>query len=295
MMSVVALMSGAASAAPFRVFGYQAGGGIHGVAGQGISVDRGGFFVAEGAGSDVLTAGAGSFMAVNEFEFDTHWALDGFGPSARNRLSAPVNNSTMTMNFYGNYGPPGGVSADYNELETIPGASYVVAPNSHIGDTTGMGGLPHNMARAGIAVVPPSVVSTFAPNATGGRSTLNGVFVGRFTIQQGAVLSGGIMLDVARTPTMSDIHDLELGGPAVLFQTESGPQMLALRGYRINISTGGTLNIANASIATFDGLGVGAPFGAADVWDLWVQVVPSVGAAWLAVPAAAWGARRRRG
>lgn len=291
--SVVAFISGSASAATFRVFGYQAGGGIQGVAGQGILVDRGGFFVADGAGTDVLPASTGAFLHSNEFEFDTHWGLDGFGPSARNRLSGPTNNSTMTTTFYGNYGPAGASSADYNELETIPGASYVIAPGSHIGDTTGLGSLPHDMARGGLGVAPPMVVSTFAPNATGGRSTLDGVFIGRFTIQSGAVLSGGILLDVARSGMLSDSHEMSLGGPAVLFQTENGVQPIALRAYKINQAIG-SVSIANPSIATFDGVGIGASFGAADVWDLWVQTVPSVGVAGLALPGLLRSARRRR-
>jgi hypothetical protein len=287
-------------AAPFNALSYEAGGGLAGVAGVGFSVSSGGFFTADGAGSNISGGGASNFNAGNEQEFDSHFALDSVGPSARNRSTGTSNNSNATLNFYGFgagtlYGPRNntnntaiGGGGDFNELEHIVGGAYIAAPGSHIGDESGAG-VNENLARAGIGVAPPPVGSTFAPNATGGRSAFDGVFVARFTVKAGETISGGMFFNTLVSPGVAFGADLVLGGPGVLFQTHNGPQVLALRGYRI-----ATVNLANPSTATAEGVNDGLEFGEADVWDLWVQVIPTPGAVALFGLGGLASIRRRR-
>jgi hypothetical protein len=289
-VSSLLVAAGAATAAPFNALSYEAGGGLPGIAGQGLSVSGGGFFTADGAGNNVFGATAASMGSVNEFEFDSHFALDGFGPSARNRTLTPANNSVMTLDFYGDYGAAGTATANYDELEgptfNALGAAYVSGPGSHIGDPAFDASNPVNEARAGIAASPPPISSHFAPNVGGGRSAFDGVFVGRFTISTDATLSGGMFFNTLVDAGNDFGADLELGGPAVLFQTNNGPQLLALRSYLV-----GSVDLVNPSASAGDGA---SPFGAANVWDLWVQVVPTPGTFAIAGLAGIAALRRRR-
>jgi hypothetical protein len=269
-------VAGSAMAAPFRALSYEAGGGVPGIAGMGFSVSSGGFFVADGAGGNIDGGGAANFTTANEQEFDSRFSLSGFGPTARNRSVTPGNNSTATLMFYGNYGAPGAAAANWDELESTaqngfgpfhqPGAAFIIGPGSHIGDPMLDGSNPENQARAGIAVSPPPVESHFAPNATGGRSANDGIFVGRFTVKDGATLSGGLFFNTFPMPGSSDGHDLVLGGGSVAFMTHNGVQNLVLRSYKV-----ADVSLTTPSIATIDGGVDGNPFGAADVYDLWVH------------------------
>ncbi len=305
---LVASWCAGAAAAPFHALSYEAGGGVPGIAGQGFAVNFGGFFTASGAGDNVVGATAAAMTASNEFQFDSHFSLDGFGPAARNRFmpgpEPPDPRMLFTQTFYGDYGSPGSAGADYNELESTTqngfgpfaqaGAAFVIGPGSHIGDDYAMGLNPENLARAGIAVAPPPILSHFAPNATGGRSPFNGVFVGRFTIKEGAALSGGMLFTTLVGPGEFDSHHLTLGGPSVLFQTTGGPQHLMLCAYQIDLpSLGlGWVDLVNPSAATADGVIAGNPFGRADVYDLWVRV-PAPGAGVVMIGVAGFWRRRR--
>lgn len=274
----VLAVAGSAVAAPFRALSFEAGGGLPGIAGQGIFVNQGGFFTSDGAGNNVLGGTAASATSGNEFQFDSHFALDGFGPTARNRSVTPANNGAATLAFYGDYGAPGAAAANYDELEgtaqnghgpfNLPGAAYVQGPGSHIGDPAGDASNPENSARAGLGVAPPPIDSWFAPAGIlrGGRSTNDGIFVGRFTVKTGAILSGGLFFNTAPMAGASDGHDLVLGGAAQSFLTNNGSQNLVLRSYLVT-----TVDLTNPSASTVDGVVNGNPFGMADVYDLWVH------------------------
>jgi len=295
-VSSLLVAAGAATAAPFNALSFEAGGGLPGIAGAGITVSSGGFFTADGAGDNVVGGGSANFTLANEQEFDSHFALDGFGPSARNRSVTVTNNSVLTMSFYGDYGPAGAAANNYNELEgtaqnglgpfNAAGAVYISGPGSHIGDPAFDNSNPDNQARAGMAVSPPPVSSHFAPSILGGRSIFDGVFIGRFTVQSNAELSGGIFFSTLVAAGNDFGADLTLGGPSVLFQTHNGAQALALRSYKV-----GSVNIQNPSASAGDGE---SPFGQADVYDLWVQVVPTPGTLAIAGLAGIAALRRRR-
>ncbi|MDX2116159.1 MAG: hypothetical protein SFZ24_11160 [Planctomycetota bacterium] len=286
---LLALTAGA-FAAPFNALSYEAGGGVPGIQGEGFTVSANGFFNTN-VTDTVAAQGSAGFTAANFGEFDSYFALDGFGPAARNRSVGTSNNSTATTGFYGNYGAPGTSTANYDVGESIAGYQFIVGPGSHIGDfgNSGSAATPNNRARAGIGVAPPPVSSTFAPNASGGRSAFDGVFIGRMTVQAGATLSGGIVFTTQADPTSKAIS---LGGPAVSFLTENGAQLLALRAYRVT-----TVDITVASTTgPSEDPDTGEPiaFGRADVYDLWVQVIPAPGAVALFGLAGVAGLRRRR-
>lgn len=277
-VSVLVVAAGS-QAAPFALLSYEAGGGLPGITGDGFAVSSGGFFTGDGIGTGVGAGGPGVFNAGNYGEFDSHFALDQRGPAARNRTTGTANNSNLTLNFYGRsavagnaaeYDPAGAVAADHVEGEAISGYSFIQGPGSHVGLD---GGDQENLARAGVGVAPPPVESGFAPNATGGRSAFDGIFIARFTVQSGATLSGAIFTTTSLGGSQSDDGTLVLGGPAVEFQTTNGAQLLALRAYLV-----GSVEIDAASAATSAGINDGEAFGAADVYDIWVQVVPTPGA-----------------
>jgi hypothetical protein len=295
--SILAIAAGA-SAAPFTALSYEAGGGLPGIAGPGISVSSGGFFTADGAGNNVFGATSASMTAGNEYEFDSHFALDGFGPSARNRTLAPANNSAATLAFYGDYGVAGVAANNYDELEGTAqngfgpfnaiGAAYVSGPGSHVGDPAFDASNPVNEARAGIAASPPPVSSHFAPMAGGGRSAFDGVFVGRFTVSRGATLSGGMLFNTVdpNSPTGFSGATLMLGGPGVAIGTINGAQVLGLRSYLVT-----QVDLINPSASAGDGA---SPYGLSDVYDLWVQVIPTPGTLAIAGLAGIVAIRRRR-
>lgn len=298
--SMLAIAAGA-HAAPFAGLSYESGGGLPGIVGPGIHVSAGGFFTADGAGDNVIGGATGGFNAGNEFEFDSHFAMSGFGPSARNRSTGSSNNSAATLAFYGDYGPAGAAAADWNELESTmqngmgpwhaAGAAYVLGPGSHVGDPAADGSNPENSARAGIAVAPPPVLSHFAPTSAGGRSAYDGIFVGRFTIKAGESLSGGMLFNFVdpTSPTGFSGAMLALDGPGVAVGTTGGVQVMGLRSYRVT-----TVDIQNASAATSDGVNDGNPFGMADSYDLWVQLIPAPGTLALAGLGGIAAIRRRR-
>jgi hypothetical protein len=264
-------------------------------------VSGGGFYTADSAGDNVVGGSPGNFTAANEQEFDSHFALDGFGPSARNRTLTPANNSAATLAFYGDYGPAGATAANYTELEgtaqngngpfNAAGAGYIAGPGSHVGDPAGDASNPENAARAGMAVSPPPVSSHFAPASGGGRSAFDGIFVGRFTIQAGAALSGGMLFNTVdpNSPTGFSGALLLLDGPGVPVGTTNGIQVLGLRSYLVT-----SVDLANPSSATADGLNNGTPYGLANVFDLWVQVIPTPGTLALVGLAGIAAVRRRR-
>ncbi len=301
--SILAL-AGVAQGAAFNSLGFQAGGGLANISGTGFTVTGGSFFDQNGGAPNTSPATPAGMNAGNFLEFDSYFCLDPMGAAARNRSSVTGNNSNRTLSFYGDYGPPGGAAADYNIGEFASGYTITFGPGSHIGDQSGGTdpATPENRARVGLGVsagdgtgVPP-VGSGFAPNASGGRSMLDGVFIGRLTVSNGAALTGAIDFSVEHLNNAIDTHELILDGPGVAFITNNGPQVLALRSYLIaGGSTRATpLDITVAGLADFAGVDAGEPFGSADVYDLWVQVIPTPGALALLGLGGIAALRRRR-
>lgn len=295
-LALIASLTGAASAAPFEILSYEAGGGIPGITGDGIIVSTGTFFNTQPINYRTHAQPASTFGAGNFSEFDSYFAIDGFGPSARNRSFQPANNSHATLAFYGDYGPPGGAAADYDVGELVPGGAFVMSPGNHIGNESGDPiSTPPNRARGAVAFSPPPIRSGFAPNATGGRSTRDGIFLGRFTVQAGATLSGSLLLSTTdpSSPLGFDSAIVTIRGPGVLMGTTSGPQLIAISAVPLfaGLLRGSPLDI---TVPTLD---EEEPFGLADVYDFWAREVPTPAGVALLPLAAAIGAARvpRRG
>lgn len=284
--SVLAIAAGA-SAAPFAVVSHSSGGAVPGIAGPGIYVSSGGFYDGDGNGPDSIgPSNPTGYTAANNLEFDTYIALNGFGPSARGAATLQVgNNSVTTRNFYGNY-----PALNNNpSLGNHSAAGGTVAPGSHVGDPFLSGTMNVLGIEYGLGSIPPDTTSTFAPNVGGGRSTLDGVFVGRLTIPLGATLSGGIVLNIRTSATTFDSGTLMLnavdnvGGPAV---TIAG-QQFALTAFLITTHQAGTLSGLSDENAFGD-------FGAARTVDLWAHVVPTPGSLALLGLGGLAAIRRRR-
>lgn len=283
--SVLAIAAGA-HAAPFKVISHTAGGAVPGISGPGIYVSAQGFFDADGAGPG--STSANGFTAANNFEFDSYVALSGVGPSVRNRATVGVtNNSTTTLNFYQTGYPAANNNpalGDYN----VPGGTF--GPGSHVGDLFLSEGDNVLGSEYGLGSVPPDTDSGFAPNVGGGRSTLDGVFVGRYTIPAGATLTGGLILNVrvgntaafeSGTLMLSGVDNV--AGPGV---TIVGQQM-ALTAFLVTNIADGVL-VGNSDENAFDN------FGAARVLDLWAHVVPTPGSLALLGLGGLAAVRRRR-
>ena len=144
---LISVLCGVSHAEPFHSYYYFAGGGEPPTLG-GFAVDFGGFFVAQDADNGVRVAGAGLFTQSNEFEFDSHFTIAVRGPSVRNRTIRPEDNSNVTLQFYGDYGPPGGPAANYDEGEDTPGYLLNIGPDS---DTLGITGERESSRKTSLA------------------------------------------------------------------------------------------------------------------------------------------------
>lgn len=241
-----------ALSAPFNALSVEGGGGLPGTFGQGFIVTSGGFFDRnQGLGAMINTFHA----PLNFFEFDTHPALDSKGPTARAGSATAV--------FYGDYGALG-----YNEGSTLLGASSIYGPGTHVGDwlASGLPSTPELAMRGGWAISPPPVPSGFAPNATGGRSTSDGVFVARLTVQSGSQFTGGIDFAIQTSPGMSARGNLVLNGASPTI----GGQRYGLRAFLV-----AQPNITIPTRTTAAGVIGGVNFGVAEVWDIWVVQNPA--------------------
>lgn len=305
--AVIALIAAAgAIAAPFEIISIDAGTGPASLTGVGIMTSTGSFFNAGTGGpldrGVIALAPANAYTAAGFEEFDSHFSIDPFGPSARNRSVATANNSHATLTFYGDYGPAGGIAANHDEGDFNPGGFYVLGPGGHISNDSGNPiTTPNHLARGSVGFAPPPVPSYFAPNAAGGRSTRDGIFLGRFTVQAGATISGSLRIDVVDPSSPSGFSSavLTLGGPAVLVGTSSGPQLLALSAYPIHAGLPLRGDSFDITIPTsvdppLDDSGMPLPFGPAHVYDLWAAEIPTPGAATFLVLCSAMAARRKR-
>lgn len=281
--SILVLAAGA-SAAPFRMLTYQASGGVVGGVngGQALAVDIGGFFHSEVTPA-VISGGAGSYSAANFAEFDSYFGMDSFGPTARGRGTG--DDSTATRNFYGNYPAASPVPPNFGDKNTAA-SGLTVSPGAFIGDLSFADPVKEKQAAAGIATavynngLDAFTVSGFAPNPGGGRSDLDGVFVGRFTIRTGATLSGALAV------TLNDGSDqgtVAIGGTIMLDQEYA---LTAFEVAQVNITP--VLGFAGGNLPDFSG------FGPATTYDLWFHVVPTPGALALFGVGGLAALRRRR-
>lgn len=270
--SVLAI-AGAASAAPFSIFGYAAGGGlVPGVAGAGFQTSGLGFFHAEST-PDITSDLVGNLNDANFREFDSYFGLNSFGPTARGTTTA-ANRSDLTRNFYGDY-PATSAIPPFGNFQSTPASGLIVAPGSFIGDVSFVTPALEKNAGAGIGFSPVGSVSSqasgFAPNKIGGgRSQDDGIFIARLTTNAGAILSGGANVRFNVGGNLVAV-DVSIGS----FATVQGlPDSFTINAVKV-----GTVDIQVGSLAGGNGDAENFIFGSADVYDLWlVNKVPTPGA-----------------
>ncbi len=225
-----------ADAAPFRLRGIESGGELPDVSGAGFTASSGEFYKDVANPAVFPTSAAFHGVPILNLEQDSSWTIDPFGPNV-----APDSNHA-TRDFYGNY-PEG----TYQTTTTTTPFALSVTPGSAVSG---------ERAFFAFKLLPPGgPFSGMAPNPSGGRSTLDGVFIGRATVEDGASVSGDALFDVeGANPAI-----VELDGAPVLI----GDQMFALRSY----------------LVIDDG-----PAG--DTFDLWFQVIPAPGVLFAFLPLA---------
>ena len=289
--SVLALAAGA-SAAPFNAVSYEAGGGLQGIAGAGFQTSAGGFYNRLGGTNvDIDSSDPTAWVesSGNHVPYDSYFALNGGGPSRSATGDTSDSLTGQIISFYSAFGV--NYADDY--FDASGNGTQVAGPGSHIGgsnDADGQAPFPAgttvNQARAGLAVSPPPVPSGASPLG-------EGVFVGQFTLNRGATLSGGFFFTVLVQQGTGDGQNLVLNGAPVVFQTAPGVfQPLVLRSYLVG--TNDNLSHSRSGGNAGSGTGSSQRFGAADVYHLWVEVVPTPGALALFGVGGLALARRRR-
>lgn len=249
--SVLVIAAGA-SAAQFQFVSYEAGGGIAGISGAGFSTS--GSFFNSNAGFTIGSPNIAS-LATDQ-EFDSYFTIDTLGGSGLTGAGQD------TANFYGDYpgfGWNGSDGTDFNTSPaTAPAFTLTGGPGSAIAGSA---------AGAGLAATPAPFLSGFAPNTGGGRSTLDGVMIARLTVTSGASLSGGALVTIQDSLVAGGTAfsgNVSLGGAPVIIGAQAYQLVAYLVTTRANVITGGPP--------------FGASFGAADVYDVFFQTIPSPGA-----------------
>jgi len=291
--SVLALAAGA-QAAPFTLTGYQGYNGNTSYTNIGLTVggvQGAGFYNRQG-GTNANPLASDPFTwaetATNHSAYDSYLTLSSDGPSrlaeadeAGDSLSAQI------RSFYG-----------YSDSFQASGG--IVGPGTHIGGTGDNDGqMPStvmantfNQVRGGFGADAgagtPSISSDVNP-----ASGFEGIFLGQLTVNRGATLSGAFDFTVLRAQGQDSKIDLALNGASALAETAPGVfQPLVFKSYLV----AGLDNLSHSRSGGNRGTGTGSSqrFGDADVYHIWVEVVPTPGAAALAGLAAVAGVRRRR-
>ena len=292
-LALVVFSSSRADAAdPFRVLAYEAGGGLDGVAGLGLTTSTGGFYNRFGSTNVDLDSSDPTVWtesSINHIAYDSYFALNGGGPS---RSVASETGETLTpqiRSFYANVGVT--YADDY--FDASGNGTQLWSPGAHLGatgDDDGQApfpaGAPVDQARTGFAVSPPPVPSGASPLG-------QGVFIAQFTLNAGSVVSGGMLFTTRVSFGVGSTHAMVLNGPAVVFETAPGVfQPLVLRSYLVATNDDLSHSRSGGNLGT--GSGSSQRFGAAEVHHLWVEVIPTPGAGVVLAMAGVAGLGRRR-
>lgn len=287
------MASHAQAISPFYAITFDAGGGVPGSLGEGFRTSGAGFYNRQGATNvDLDSSDPTTWLETNanHVPYDSYFALSGGGPSRSITADTGDSLTPQINDFYDDFG----VAYANEYFDASGNGIQVFLPGSHIGgtgDNDGMAPYPDgtivNEARAALGVAPPPVTSGPSPLGLG-------VFIGQLTVNRGAVLSGGLLFTalIGSVP-MGDFeaHNLVLNGPEVLFQTDVGVfQPLVLRSYLV----GGNADLSHSRSGGNISVTGGQRFGAADVYHLWVEVVPAPSPVAFMAFAVLTASRRRR-
>lgn len=287
----------AAEARPFRPLAVEAGGGLTGVDGNGFRASFGGLYNRAGTVTnnriEPIDVSAWSESDTNHIAYDSYLTLAGNGPS---RLSAgdDVGDSLSPQ-----------IRAFYGYTDTFASQipqNYVVAPGSHIGvsgSTTGQppyaAATPVDRARGawgGQQSLPPN--DTWLYSGINPRTGNEGAFIGQLTVSRGALITGGGQFSNLLQLGVYIDMTLVLDGPEVVAQYSPGVfKPFVMRSYLV--ASHDDLSHSRSGGNAGSGSGNTQRFGAADVYHLWIEVVPSPGPVMLFACAGVASVRRRRG
>lgn len=289
----------AASAAPaqqFRPLGVEGGGGLPTFTPgfDGFTTSQGGFYNRFGSATVNATPadpGIWTESANNHIAYDSYFTLSGNGPS-RLGIADDVGD-TLSPQIRATYG-----YAD-THFPSIPIGGP--APRTHIGDSTSLTGQPPyaadapvNRARGGWAGIQSDGPD---PWFRSGINPLNGrdaVFIAQLTVNRGSTLSGTVRFVNLLSQGVSVNIPLTLDGPEVIGEATPGVfRPFVLRSYLV--ATNDDLSHSRSGGNQGTGVGNSQRFGAADVYHIWIEIVPAPGAAAAFGLAGLVASRRRRG
>jgi hypothetical protein len=281
---VVALATASLSARPFVATGFEAGGGLQGVGGAGFTTSGLGFYNPLGNPTNTSVQPAVASSPWTEAQsYDSYFTLSA-APARVTAADGGVDSlSPQILSFYG-----------YTGSYDVP--TTIAASGSHIGATGDNDGAfpyspatPVDQARAGISF--DSTLGGPVASALNPRSGQHGVFIAQLTLKREASLGGGIVLNLLTAPGITSSAALALNGPAVSIETSPGVfEFVHLRSYVVASNP----DLGHSRSGGNEGPTPSQRFGAADVWHLWIEVVPSPGAVGAFVLGAIGAARRRR-
>jgi hypothetical protein len=285
-LTVVGL-SASAFAAPFNALSYEAGGGLNGIQGDGFTTSSGGFYNPTGNPTNTSAQPAAASNPWTENQaYDSYFTIAS-GPARISEGDGGVDTlSPQIASFY-----------PYSDSFDAPG--YTAGPGTHIGATGDNDGqapfnaaTPVNRARGGVAT-DAAGGSAFTGSGVNPKTGADGIFIAQLTVNRGSTISGGILFATLFAQGQFQASALTLGGASVNFQTAPGVfQPLVLKAYLVGTND----NLAHSRGGGNAGTGSGNSqrFGAADVYHLWVEVVPAPTAVAAFGLAGLAGLRRRR-
>jgi hypothetical protein len=293
--AAVMIAASAAHAQQFRPLTIEGGQGLPGltVGFDGFRTSSGGFYNRFGIAT-INTTPADPLIwtesTINHIAYDSYFTLSGNGPS-RLGIADDVGD-TLSPQIRASYGYTDTLNA------SIP-LSFA-SPGTHIGDSTSLTGQP------------PHAVNTPADRARGGwgglefqggggwlRSGINpingrdGVFIAQLTVNRGSTLSGTVLFANLLSQGVFVNIPLTLNGPEVIGEATPGVfRPFVLRSYLV--ATNENLSHSRSGRNAGTGVGNSQRFGAADVYHLWIEIVPAPGAAAAFGLAGLVAIRRRR-
>lgn len=287
--AVIALAGSVVEAQQFRPLSLEMG-PAPSVRGTGFMTSSGGFYNRQGDTTTTALPSSAQLWSEsvnNHVAYDSYLTMSGRGPS---RLSeADDVGESLSPQLRAFYGYADSASS------AIPSPFYFQA---HIGDSSSLTGQPPyaattpvNRARGGINA--PPVNGEFLRSGINPINGRDAVFIAQFTVNRGSTLSGSIILsNFLAAGTFVDIP-LTLNGPEVIGEATPGVfRPFVLRSYLV--ATNDDLSHSRSGGNAGTGVGNSQRFGAADVYHLWIEIVPAPGAAAAFGLAGLVAIRRRR-
>jgi hypothetical protein len=269
----------AASAQQFRPLTIEGGGGLPGYAPgfDGFRTSSGGFYNRMGNTTTSVQSSDPTIWtetSTNHIAYDSYVTISGNGPS---RLSAEDDvGDTLSPQIRSTYG--------YSDTVAAALPFIVLSPGTHLSDSNSTTGQPPHAVNTpvdrvrgqwgGLESNGPDAALRSGINPINGR---DGVFIAQLTVNRGSTLSGSILLANRVSPSVFVNIPLTLNGPEVIGQATPGVfRPFVMRSYLV--ATNEDLSHSRSGGNAGTGVGNSQRFGAADVYHVWIEIVPAPGA-----------------